>query len=91
MRNKFLAQNIKDSGIPIDQEAVVAAVARRDLATAASLVPDDAVEAFSIAGSPEHCLRRLRDFVEAGLDEPVLSLVGTPENCAFAIDVMRRF
>ena len=23
----------------------------------------------------------LRDFVEAGLDEPVLSLVGTPENC----------
>jgi 5,10-methylenetetrahydromethanopterin reductase len=91
MRNKFLAQNIKDSSIPIDQEAVVAAVARRDLATAASLVPDDAVEAFSIAGSPEHCLRRLRDFVEAGLDEPVLSLVGTPENCAFAIDVMRRF
>jgi 5,10-methylenetetrahydromethanopterin reductase len=91
MRNKFLAQNIKDSGIPIDQEAVVAAVARRDLATAASLVPDDAVEAFSIAGSPDHCLRRLRDFVDAGLDEPVLSLVGTPENCAFAIDVMRRF
>jgi 5,10-methylenetetrahydromethanopterin reductase len=91
MRNKFLAQNIKDSGIPIDQEAVVAAVARRDFATAASLVPDDAVEAFSIAGSPDHCLRRLRDFVDAGLDEPVLSLVGTPENCAFAIDVMRRF
>jgi 5,10-methylenetetrahydromethanopterin reductase len=91
MRNKFLAQNIKDSGIPVDQEAVVAAVAQRDLATAASLVPDDAVEAFSIAGSPDHCLRRLRDFVDAGLDEPVLSLVGTPENCAFAIDVMRRF
>jgi 5,10-methylenetetrahydromethanopterin reductase len=91
MRNKFLAQNIRDSGIPIDQEAVVAAVARRDLATAASLVPDDAVDAFSIAGSPDHCLRRLRDFVEVGLDEPVLSLVGTPENCAFAIDVMRRF
>jgi 5,10-methylenetetrahydromethanopterin reductase len=91
MRNKFLAQNIKDSGIPIDQEAVVAAVAQRDLATAASLVPDDAVEAFSIAGSPDHCLRRLRDFVDAGLDEPVLSLVGTPENCAFGIDVMRKF
>jgi 5,10-methylenetetrahydromethanopterin reductase len=91
MRNKFLAQNICDSGIPIDQEAVIAAIMRRDHATAASLVSDDAVEAFSIAGSPEHCLRRLRDFVDAGLDEPVLSLVGTPENCALAIDVMRRF
>ena len=44
-------------------------------------MPDEAVEAFGIAGSPEHCLRRLRDFVDAGIDEPVLSLVGTPERC----------
>ncbi len=29
----------------------MAAIARRDHATAASLVPDDAVEAFAIAGS----------------------------------------
>jgi 5,10-methylenetetrahydromethanopterin reductase len=91
MRNKFLAQNIKDSGIPVDQEAVIAAIAKRDLAGAAALVPDEAVEAFGIAGDPEHCLRRLRDFVDAGIDEPVLSLVGSPENSAFAIDVMRKF
>jgi 5,10-methylenetetrahydromethanopterin reductase len=91
MRNKFLAQNIRDSGIPIDQEAVITAIARRDLTGAAALVPDEAVEAFGIAGSPEHCLRRLRDFIDAGIDEPVLSLVGTPAMCAFAIDVMRKF
>jgi 5,10-methylenetetrahydromethanopterin reductase len=91
MRNKFLAQNIRDSGITVDQEAVIAAIAQRDLKAAAALVPDEAVEAFGIAGSPEHCLRRLRDFIDAGIDEPVLSLVGTPEKCAFAIDVMRRF
>lgn len=91
MRNKFLAQNIRDSGIPVDQEAVIAAIARRDLKAAAALVPDEAVEAFGIAGSPEYCLRRLRDFIDAGLDEPVLSLVGPPENCAFAIDVVRNF
>jgi 5,10-methylenetetrahydromethanopterin reductase len=91
MRNKFLAQNIKDSGIPVDHEAVIAAIARRDLKGAAALVPDEAVEAFGIAGSPEHCLRRLRDFIDAGIDEPVLSLVGTPAMCAFAIDVMRNF
>jgi 5,10-methylenetetrahydromethanopterin reductase len=91
MRNKFLAKNIRDSGITVDQEAVIAAIAQRDLKAAAALVPDEAVEAFGIAGSPEHCLRRLRDFIDAGIDEPVLSLVGTPERCAFAIDVMRRF
>jgi 5,10-methylenetetrahydromethanopterin reductase len=91
MRNKFLAQNIKDSGIPVDHEAVIAAIARRDAKGAAALVPDEAVDAFAIAGSPEHCLRRLRDFVDAGLEQPVLSLVGTPQMCAFGIDVMRRF
>jgi 5,10-methylenetetrahydromethanopterin reductase len=91
MRNKFLAQNIRDSGIPIDHEAVIAAIARRDVKGAAALVPDEAVEAFAVAGSPEHCLRRLRDFIDAGIEEPVLSLVGTPEMCAFGIDVMRRF
>ena len=36
-----------------------------------------------IAGSPEHCLRRLRDFIDAGIDEPVLSMVGPPAMCAF--------
>jgi 5,10-methylenetetrahydromethanopterin reductase len=86
MRNKFLAQNIRDSGIPIDHEAVIAAIERRDLAGAAAMVPDEAVHAFGIAGRPDHCVRRLRDFVDAGLQEPVLSLVGTPENCALAIE-----
>ncbi len=46
MRNKFLAQNIKDSGIAVDHEAVIAAIARRDAKGAAALVPDEAVEAF---------------------------------------------
>ena len=32
MRNKFLAANIKASGIAVDQEAVMAAIARRDIA-----------------------------------------------------------
>ena len=39
MRNKFLFANIKASGIPVDQEAVIAAIARRDIAGAAALVP----------------------------------------------------
>jgi 5,10-methylenetetrahydromethanopterin reductase len=91
MRNKFLAAHIKASGIPVDQEAVIAAISRRDVAAAAALVPDAAVEAFGIAGTPEHCRKRLRDFIDAGLDEPVLGLLGTAENCLLALDVMREF
>ena len=91
MRNKFLFSNIKASGIPVDQEAVIAAIARRDIAGAAALVPDDAVEAFGIAGTPEHCTKRLHDFIDAGINEPVLGLLGTPENCLLALDVMREF
>jgi 5,10-methylenetetrahydromethanopterin reductase len=91
MRNKFLAAHIKESGIPVDQEAVIAAIARRDIAGAAALVSDEAVEAFGIAGTPQHCSSRLRDFIDAGLNEPVLLILGSPENCALALDVMRAF
>ncbi|MFL9827393.1 LLM class flavin-dependent oxidoreductase [Rhodoplanes sp. SY1] len=91
MRNKFLAENIKSSGIPIDHEAVIAAIARRDIAGAAALVSDEAVDAFGIAGTPDHCMQRLADFVAAGLDEPVLGLLGTADDCALGLDVIRRF
>ena len=91
MRNKFLGANIRASGIAVDQEAVIAAIARRDIEGAARLVPDEAVEAFAIAGTPQHCTKRLRDFITAGIDEPVLGLLGTPQNCLLALDVMREF
>jgi 5,10-methylenetetrahydromethanopterin reductase len=91
MRNKFLGANIKASGIAVDQEAVIAAIARRDIAGATALVPDEAVEAFGIAGTPQHCARRLQDFIDAGIDEPVIGLLGTPENCRLGLEVMREF
>jgi len=89
MRNKFLGANIKASGIPVDQEAVIAAIARRDIAGAAALVPDEAVEAFGIAGTPQHCAKRLHDFIDAGINEPVLGLLGSAQNCLLALDVMQ--
>ena len=54
-------------------------------------MPDEAVDAFGIAGTPEHCAKRLRDFVDAGLDEPVLNVLGTPENCALGLELVRDF
>jgi 5,10-methylenetetrahydromethanopterin reductase len=91
MRNKFLAANVKASGIAVDQDAVIAAIARRDIAGATALVPDDAVEAFGIAGTPQHCSRRLRDFIDAGIDEPVLGILGSAGDCLLALDVVREF
>ena len=91
MRNKFLAAHIKASAIPVDQEAVIAAIARRDIAAATSLVPDEAVEAFAIAGTPQHCSRRLRDFIDAGMNEPVLNLLGSADDCLLALEVLREF
>jgi hypothetical protein len=33
----------------------------------------------------------LREFLDAGLDEPVLGILGSAENCALALDVIREF
>jgi tripartite-type tricarboxylate transporter receptor subunit TctC/alkanesulfonate monooxygenase SsuD/methylene tetrahydromethanopterin reductase-like flavin-dependent oxidoreductase (luciferase family) len=91
MRNKFLSENIRKSGIRVDQEAVIAAIARRDVKGAAKLVPDDAVEAFGIAGTPTEVKKRLQDFIDAGLTEPVLNLLGKAPDHLLALDTMREF
>lgn len=90
-RNRALADNIRSTGIPIDQEAIIAAVSRRDLEAAARLVPDEAVEAFAIAGTPRQCRERLEAYIDAGVDEPVLMGSGPPESQAHALDIVRAF
>lgn len=91
MRNKYLAENLAHSGLRIDQEAIIAAISRRDFAAAAKLVPDDAVEAFAVAGTPRHCRDRLATYVEMGVAEPVLAILGTPAHKALALDLVREF
>jgi 5,10-methylenetetrahydromethanopterin reductase len=34
-------------------------------------VTDDIIDTFAIAGSPQHCVRRMAAFIEAGLDTPI--------------------
>ncbi|MGE3679443.1 MAG: LLM class flavin-dependent oxidoreductase [Burkholderiales bacterium] len=79
-RNKAVAENLQSSGLGIDQEAVMAAVSRRDLAAAAALVPDEAVDVFTITGDVAACRRRVQEYRDAGLEELVLALVGTAED-----------
>lgn len=90
-RNRLMAENIAAAGIPIDQDSIVEAVAARDLDKAASLVPDDAVEAFGVAGTPADCAKSLQAYLEAGLQEPVIQVSGSEEEKALALQVIRQF
>jgi len=76
MRNKFVAANVEASGLDIDLEAIQAAVARRDMSEATRLVPEEAVAAFACGGTLTECRQRLEQYIAAGVEEPVLVLVG---------------
>ena len=52
-RNKFPAGTIPWFCIGIDQEDVIAAGQKRDMATAVSLMPDEALEAGTVPGSQD--------------------------------------
>ena len=88
MRNDFVAESVTASGIPVDREAVKAAIARRDMDAAAALIPDEAVEAFGVCGPAEACRRRIAAYREAGVDEPVLLVVGDAEGERAALDLV---
>lgn len=89
MRNKAMKDNITVTGVPVDQDRIIAAISRRDLAEAKSLVSDDAVEAFSICGTPRACRDRLEAFVASGIDEPVLMVMGEKPERDLALAFLR--
>lgn len=91
MRNKFLAEGVRQSGIPIDLEAVTAAISKRDFDEATRLVPDEAAEAFAVAGTPTAARARLEKFIDAGIDEPVLTIVGAEADAPLSLDLVRAF
>ena len=89
MRNDFVAPSVAGSGIAIDRDAVKQAIARRDMETAAKLIPDEAVEAFAVCGTPEDCKRRIAEYRAVGIDEIVLLIVGGTDAEAAALDLIR--
>ena len=90
-RNRAMAENIRSSGLPIDHEAIVAAVAKRDMETAKRLVPDDAVDAFAVGGTVRNCRDRLAAYLDTGVADPVIQISGSPESRALAFRVLAEF
>jgi 5,10-methylenetetrahydromethanopterin reductase len=88
-RNKFLDDNIAHTGIPIDQAAIIAAMSKRDYAAAARLVPDEAVDAFAVAGTVRQCCDKLQAYADAGLDDLVLFMAGDAADQRFGLAVIR--
>jgi len=90
-RNRAQAENIASVDVPIDHDAIMDLVKKRDIPGAAKLIPEEAVPQFSVAGTPEECRAGLQAYIDAGVDEPVIEVSGTAEEKALALDVIREF
>lgn len=86
-RSKFIAENLRFTGTRIDLEALAEAASRRDWDTAKRYVTDEVVHAYAIAGTPEECRRRLRDYLDVGLTTPVLFPVGDERNRHLVLEI----
>jgi alkanesulfonate monooxygenase SsuD/methylene tetrahydromethanopterin reductase-like flavin-dependent oxidoreductase (luciferase family) len=69
-RSKGHSENIKSSGLDIDHEGIIAALARRDLDAGARLLPEEAATVFGVAGTPSECRDQLEGYLAMGLTEP---------------------
>ena len=72
----------------MDLPAIIAAIARRDFEAASALVPDAAIDAFGVAGTPTDCRDGLERYLGTDLDEIILHISGTPENRALALNIV---
>ena len=86
-----MAENIAASGIPIDQDAIVDAITARDIEKAATFVPDEAIDAFGVAGTIAECKKSLESYVATGLNEPVIQVAGDEVSKSLALQVIREF
>ena len=90
-RNSTQADNISSVGIPMDHKGIIELVRQRKLEEAAQLVPLEAVQKFTVAGTPEECRDGLQAYIEAGVEEPVIEVSGTEEEKTLALEVIREF
>jgi len=87
-RNRLMAENIRMSGLAIDQAAIIDCVARHDLDAATRLVPDAAVEAFAVTGERDRCLATVHRFFDAGVDELLINVGASAAERRAAFDLI---
>jgi 5,10-methylenetetrahydromethanopterin reductase len=88
-RNVHHAENIRLGGGRIDQEALAAAVAKRDWDAAKKFISDEVVRAHTIAGTAAECRKQLEAFVAGGLNLPILLPTGTQEARRKLVEMVR--
>ena len=88
-RNKHHAENLRLGGGTVDQDRLADAIGRRAWDEAKELISDEVVHAHSVTGTPEECRRRLDEFVDGGLDLPLLMPLGTQEQRKRVVEIAR--
>ena len=87
-RNRLMAENIRMSGLAIDQPAIIDCIARHDLDAATRLVPDAAIEKFAVTGDRDRCIATVRRFFDAGVDELLINVGTSPAERRAALDLI---
>jgi 5,10-methylenetetrahydromethanopterin reductase len=90
-RNPAQADNIASVDMNIDHQGIMDLVKQRELDKAAQLVPPEAVQQFTVAGTPDECRAGLQAYIDAGVDEPIIEVSGTEEEKRLALEVIREF
>jgi 5,10-methylenetetrahydromethanopterin reductase len=88
-RSKGHAENIKSSNLDIDHQAIITALAQRDLDGAARLLPREAATIFGVAGTPGECRAQLEAYLDIGLTEPIIEVTGSAEERKLVLDLIR--
>lgn len=88
-RNRHHEENIRMGGGRVDHESLAAAIGRRDWEGAKKLISDEVVFAHSITGTPSECRKRLEEFVQGGLDLPILLPMGTQDARKRVVELAR--
>lgn len=60
---------------------------RGDIATAKSLIPDEAIEALTLTGNAEHVIERINEYVKSGVTLPIIMPIGDIDYAIEALSV----
>ena len=81
----YYYRKVSESGFKAEADSIRTAWLRGDRAMATKEVSTELVDSVALAGSPEECCSRLKEFRRAGVDLPILSLSIEDKNMLQAV------